>query len=82
MNRRELLELLLEQTKRNEQLAKENAALRLKLDERKILLAESGSIAEASLKLSGIFEAAQDAADRYLESVKAMHPAAEEASHE
>lgn len=37
---------------------------------RRIELNEAGSIAEAALKLSGIFEAAQDAADRYLENVK------------
>ena len=37
---------------------------------RRIELDEAGSIAEAALRLSGIFEAAQDAADRYLENVK------------
>lgn len=37
---------------------------------RRIELEEAGSIAEAALKLSGIFEAAQDAADRYLENIK------------
>lgn len=37
---------------------------------RRIELNEAGSIAEAALKLSGIFEAAQDAADRYLENVR------------
>ena len=33
---------------------------------RKIELAEAGSIAEAALKLNGIFEVAQQAADQYL----------------
>ena len=32
---------------------------------------DSGSIAEAALKLNGIFEVAQKAADQYLENVKA-----------
>ena len=31
-----------------------------------------GSIAEASVSISGVFEAAQDAAARYLENVEAM----------
>lgn len=34
-------------------------------------IAESGSLAEASIKLGGIFEAAQKAADTYVEAMKA-----------
>ena len=34
---------------------------------------DSGSIAEAALRLNGIFEAAQKAADQYLESVKVIN---------
>ena len=37
---------------------------------REIELAEAGSIAEAALKLNGIFEAAQRAAEQYLMNVK------------
>ena len=33
------------------------------------MIENSGSIAEAALKLSGIFEAAQAAADQYLENI-------------
>lgn len=40
------------------------------LEDREIRIQESGSIAEAALKLSGIFEAAQAAADQYLENIK------------
>jgi hypothetical protein len=39
------------------------------LAERKIVIEKSGSIAEAALKLNGIFEAAQRAADQYLYSI-------------
>lgn len=41
---------------------------------REIELQEAGSIAEAALRLNGVFEAAQKAADQYLESVRALHP--------
>lgn len=41
---------------------------------REIELEEAGSIAEAALRLNGVFEAAQKAADQYLESVRAMYP--------
>lgn len=42
-----------------------------KLQEREIRISQAGSIAEAALALNGIFEAAQQAADDYLRSVKA-----------
>ena len=45
---------------------------------RRIELDEAGSIAEAALKLSGIFEAAQDAADRYMENIRLLQMAAEQ----
>ena len=44
---------------------------------RRIELDEAGSIAEAALKLSGVFEAAQDAADRYMENIRLLQTAAE-----
>lgn len=39
---------------------------------REIELQDAGSIAEAALRLNGVFEAAQKAADQYLESVQAL----------
>lgn len=38
--------------------------------QRQIKLDDAGSIAEASLRLNGIFEAAQEAADQYLYNIK------------
>ena len=35
---------------------------------------EIGSLAEAALRLSGVFEAAQQAADQYLESIRTYYP--------
>ncbi len=40
--------------------------------EKQIKLEDAGSIAEASLKLNGIFEAAQEAADQYLYNIRLM----------
>lgn len=42
---------------------------------REIELAEAGSIAEAALRLNGIFEAAQAAADQYLMNVRRLSEA-------
>ena len=70
LSRTDLLELLLEQSEQNDLLRKENAELNQKLADKKIILENCGSIAEASLKLSDIFAQAQQAADVYLDNVR------------
>lgn len=70
MNRYQLLELLVLQTERMEKLQRKVNTLEEALNRRDLEMTALGSIAEASLQLSGIFEAAQEAADRYLEEAK------------
>ena len=70
LSRTELLELLVNQVEENEALKAQVSALTAKLEERAIQIEESGSLAEAALKLSGIFSAADEAAERYLENRK------------
>lgn len=70
LKRIEILELLLEQSRENERLRAEIAEVNKKLEDKEIAIKEAGSIAEAALKLNGIFEAAQRAADQYLENLK------------
>ena len=45
------------------------------LKDREITIEKSGSIADSAMQLSGVFQAAQEAADTYLNSIKAttMH---------
>lgn len=71
LSKLQLLELLAQQERELQKLRGELAEKEEVLAKREIQIAESGSIAEAALKLSGIFEAAQKAADDYLASVKA-----------
>lgn len=73
LSRRDLLEMLLAQTKEVERLKKELDAANEALRSREILLANAGSIAEAALQLNGVFEAAQKAADQYLENIKNLN---------
>jgi len=75
MRKFELLELLLEQEREIQSLQTENAALKERLDIQQIKIEQAGSIAEAALSLSGVFEAAQNAADLYLRLLK-NHPEA------
>ena len=70
LKRVELLEMLIEQSKENEELKRQLEEAKEKLESRDIMLRQSGSIAEAALKLNGVFEAAQKAAEQYLENVK------------
>lgn len=69
-SRQDLLELLLEAEKENVSLREENEFLRNELDEKQLKLGKIGSIAEASLALNGVFEAAQASADQYVQNVK------------
>ncbi|MBR2728686.1 MAG: DNA repair protein [Lachnospiraceae bacterium] len=71
LKRGELLEMMLAQSREIESLRDRIKELEGKLADREIRIRESGSIAEAALKLNHIFEAAQAAADQYLENVKA-----------
>lgn len=77
LKRVELLELLVEQAAEMEALRGELQAARDALAERNILLRESGSIAEAALRLNRVFEAADQAAREYVESTKRMQDQAE-----
>ena len=72
LRRSELLEMLLARTEEVERLQAELAEANRKLDDRTILIETSGSIAEASLKLNGVFEAAQAAAEQYLKNIERM----------
>ena len=81
LNRYQLLELLVIQTERADklQIALEEAEQRL--NDREINISALGSIAEASLHLNGVFEAAQDAADMYINAAKKRAEAIEEEAH-
>lgn len=70
LSRAQLLEILVAQGKEIEELKAELAATRKKLEDRTIEIEKSGSLAEAALRLNGVFEAAQRAADQYLENIR------------
>ena len=70
LKRRDLLQLLLESEKENRRLTSELIGLRSTLEKQDLVLEEVGSIAEASLQLSNVFDEAQKAADNYLENVR------------
>ena len=70
MKRIELLEMLVEQSKQVEDLQKQVNKLEKELKSREIMMDQAGNIAEASLMLNGVFDAAQAAAQQYLENIQ------------
>ena len=69
LNRVELLQLLVHQTKEVENLRERLEIAEKKLKEKEIMLNEAGNIAEAALKINKVMEAAQAAADQYLQNI-------------
>ncbi len=72
MSRRELLELLLRQTKKSEGLEEKINALEKKLSDKILLVEEKGSLSEASVAICEILERTQQAADIYEINSKKM----------
>ncbi len=70
LNRYQLLELLIVQLERADRLQARLDSLENKMNSQDLKLTAIGSIAEASLQLSGVFESAQKAADMYVDAAK------------
>ena len=73
LTRKQLLELLLKQTERADSLEAELEEAKRKIQDRNLMQSEAGSIAAASLKLNGVFEAAEAAAAQYLENIAKLN---------
>lgn len=72
LRRSELLEIMLAQSQEIDNLRQQLDEANAKLADREIRLSESGSIAEASLRLTNIFEEAQKAVDLYVDNMKRL----------
>ena len=70
LHREDLLQILIAQQKQIEDLQAALEDAEKALEDRKIAIEESGSLAEAALKLNDVFKAAQQAADMYVSEVR------------
>ena len=70
LKRVELYEIMLAQAEEIDDLRAQLAAAKKELKNKRIDIQRSGSIAEASLKLTKVFEEAQKVADLYLSNIK------------
>lgn len=73
LSRGDLLELLLAQTERAEELEKTIAELSERVESKDILIEQSGTLAEASLAVNQVFQAADHAAAQYLGNVMRIY---------
>lgn len=71
MSRSELLEILIFQVEENERLKAELDECKTLLERRNIAVSETGTLAEAAIRINEVFEAADAAAKQYLENIGA-----------
>jgi len=68
LSRADLLEMLIDQSKELQEIREKLQQAEAELKKREIAISNAGSIAEASLMLNGVFEAAQAACREYVEN--------------
>ena len=73
LSRGDLLELLLAQTERVEELEQERIELQKKVETKDIIIGKSGTLAEAALAINRVFQAADRAAAQYLGNVMRLY---------
>lgn len=72
LNRAELLELLLVQTREAERLRKRLESAEAALSDQQLKVQKAGDLAHAALEINGVMEAAQAAAQQYLDNIVRM----------
>lgn len=79
LSKNEMMMVMHDQEQEIEKLKSQVAELQAKLDGYEIKVSESGNLAEAAAKVSGLFEATQRTVDTYLENMKRRDERAEAA---
>lgn len=72
LNRRELVDVIYQLKKNEEQMQGQITSLEAELQDRRLHLSAAGSIAEAVTDITGIFSVAQSTADLYLSEITSM----------
>ena len=77
LRREDLIEVILQLQKEEQQLNEKLETAQKQLNDKNLRISESGSIAEATARLNGLFEAAQATADDYVAQVRLKNADAE-----
>ena len=70
LSRSQLIDIIYQLQLKQEELTTENEKLLKALSDKRLRVSNAGSIAEAALEVHNVIQAAQDAADHYVEEVK------------
>lgn len=79
LHRRDLLELLIQQTEDNEKMQSRVDLMNAQLQSRNINLSKAGSIAEAVVQVNEVYQRADKIAEEYLQNVRLLSERQEEA---
>lgn len=82
LNRAQLIEIIYQLQLQVDELTKQNQSLEKALEDKRFRINIAGNIAEAALEINDCFRNAQNAAEQYLNEIKAMHEEAETARRE
>lgn len=72
LSRSDLMQMILDLSRENHSLRERLESAETILESREIQILEAGSIAEAALKLNGVFEAADAACKQYIENIQRL----------
>lgn len=78
LSRAQLIDIIYQLQLKQNELEAENQKLKEEVVDRRIRIHQAGNIAEASLAIHGVMQAAQDAAELYLEEIRVMRAETEE----
>ena len=70
LNRSQLIDIIYQLQLKQEELTADNEKLSKALADKRLRVSKAGNIAEAALDIHNVMQAAQDAADHYLEEIK------------
>ena len=72
LNRRELVDIIYQLKKNEQEMQEEIATLKKEIQDRRIRMSTAGSIADAAMSVTDVFSAAQMTADIYLREISQM----------
>ena len=78
LSRSQLIDIIYQLQLKQEELIAENKKLSKALADRRLRVSKAGNIAEATLEIHNVMQAAQDAASHYLEEIRIMRKETEE----
>lgn len=73
LNRSQLIEIIYQFQLKVEELTQENKTLHAALEDKRLRITQAGSIAEAALEMNNVMQAAQNAAQQYLDEIQALY---------